>query len=98
MFAMVDSPANRLLRGLAVADSDPDGDLVILTPPDSVSSEATRALIQPTDENLVALARAWSEVLEGGRLVTLEVWATRFRAEAPSVGLEMLASHDLDRS
>lgn len=94
MFAVVDSPANRLVRGLAAPDES-DGPLVVLMPPASIDAVHERAKVRPTDANLGHLADEWEPLVGDGKLVRVEVWATRFDSEGTTVRLELLSALDL---
>lgn len=102
MFAQVDAPSNRLVRGV-VETRDPqpgDADATetrLLRPPPAVASAGERALVTPTDHNLRRLAEGWRTTVTDGRLLRVEVWATRFRASnPPAVRLELLGSYELE--
>lgn len=99
MFARVDAPANRLVRGVVEVPRTEGGGTgrVLRHPPRELSSTAERALVTPTDHNLRQLAAAWETTVDEGRLVRVEVWATRFRGSSPpAVRLELVGSHDLE--
>lgn len=98
MFAMIDAPANRLVRGVVQPDdADADAEPELYTPPKAVDEERVRALVTPTEGNLRRLADAWSPEVEDGRLVRVEVWATRFRSGpgSPAIRLELIGSLDV---
>lgn len=97
MFAMVDAPANRLVRGVVEQVDDRGDEPDLYMPPPEVADERMRALVTPTTDNLESLAEAWAPVVTDGRLVRVEVWATRFRSGpgTPSVRLELIGSHDV---
>jgi len=96
MFATVDAPANRLVRGVVQPD-EVGADTALFTPPRSLDGERARALVTPTSGNLRALADAWAPIVPDGRLVRVEVWATRFRSGPgdPAVRLEMIGSYEI---
>lgn len=99
MFAMVDAPANRLVRGLVQPADAPAGEPDLFLPPAATGDARMRAMVAPTEENLRRLADAWTPHVDDGRLVRVEVWATRFRSEgagAPAVRLELIGSLDVE--
>lgn len=89
MFATIDSPSNRLVRGVMA-----DGTIVLV--PTQLEQDASRALVTPTERNLERLANSWQRAEPSSDLVLVEVYRTVFDPSGPTIRLDLIRAHPVD--
>jgi hypothetical protein len=92
MFAHIDAPANRFLRGDAIGE---DGEPIVVLPPAELAGDVERSTVIPTQHNLSALAAAWLALEPDLDLRTIEVLRTAYDADDAELTMEEVATFDV---